>query len=85
MILWEERVKIMDYKNANKLLDFLSEKIRFIEVENINYKPLSKAYKLLVDFDDIRVYNLEKRLKNGLKFKNTLHILDVLENTPNWL
>jgi hypothetical protein len=75
----------MSFENVNKLVDFLGEKLRFSSREKTEHDTVLEAYEKICDFDSVKAYNLEMKLRKGLRFRSLEHILDTIRNTPNWL
>ena len=76
---------MIDFSVFNSLIDNVSYKMRFTPKTSPVYDDLSQVYQVLNSFDSFKAYKLQARIKNGLQFQNTAHLLDTVRNISQLL
>lgn len=76
---------MQDLTLFNKTVETVKDKLYFSPYEKDTHGELLEAYEVLQGYDFKRAYNLNKRLKNGLRFKSVSHLLDTVRNIPEFL
>ena len=82
----EKRVlRMKDLTLFNKTVERVKDELHFLPMHDPRHEQFLRAYEVLSEYSFIQAYNLNERLKNGLRFKNVSHLLDTVKNIPQFL